>query len=376
MRAAGIIFSNLNDNTLSRLTSTRTVAAIPFACRYNLVDFPLSCMVNSGITDVNVIANYNFRSLAEHLGSGKDWDLARRSGGIRLISPYQTSTSAHASMYSHHLEALRSMYEYIAECKEDTIVLSDCTDICNIDLKAVIARHLENDADVTFVTKPCEDDFTSKMPVMMLSSDGHDHVSGIAFSARFLASHPERFINLYVMKTNYLIRLLDDAFAYNYTSMSRDVFLNRPEEKKYYVYSYGGYVAPVSSFLDYYKHSIELTEKPEGMRELLLNRQRPVLTHVHNSAPTAYKGDAVVKSSLIADDCEIEGRVENSILFRGVKIGRGAVVRNCVLFAGTEVGANANLNCVVSDRNVKVTESCVLSGSKQLPFYIPRDRTV
>ena len=376
MRAAGIIFSNLNDNTLSRLTSSRTVAAIPFACRYNLVDFALSNMVNSGITDVNIIANYNFRSLAEHLGSGKDWDLARRSGGIRLISPYQTSGTAQVSLYSHHLEALKSMYEYINECKEDTIVLSDCTDICNIDLKAVIASHLEYGADVTFVTKPCEEDFSAKTPVMMLSADADNHVREIAFSAKYLPSKPERFISLYVMKTNYLINLLSDAFAYNYTSMSRDVFLHHPENKKFYIYSYGGYVAPVSSFLDYYKHSIELTEKPEGMRELMLNRQRPVFTRVHNSAPTVYKDGATVKSSLIADDCQIEGRVENSVLFRGVKVARGAVVRNCVLFAGTQVGENANLHCVVADRDVKVTESCVLSGSRQLPFYIPRDRTV
>ena len=100
MSTTGFIFSNLNSNTLSLLTSDRTVAAIPFACRYRLVDFALSNMVNSDITDINIIANYNFRSLVNHIGSGKDWDLARRSGGIKILSPGQEARQADRGMHA------------------------------------------------------------------------------------------------------------------------------------------------------------------------------------------------------------------------------------------------------------------------------------
>ena len=93
MSTAGIIFSSLNNDTLTRLTSDRTVAAIPFACRYRIVDFGLSNMVNANISNISIVANYNYRSLVEHVGSGKDWDLARRAGGINFISPYQSSHS-------------------------------------------------------------------------------------------------------------------------------------------------------------------------------------------------------------------------------------------------------------------------------------------
>ena len=123
--AAGIIFSSLNDNTLSRLTGDRTVAAIPFACRYRLVDFCLSNMVNANMTNISVVSNYNYRSLVEHIGSGKDWDLARRTGGIKLISPFQTAYASKVNMFSTHMEALMSMKEYIQEYKEDYIVLMD-----------------------------------------------------------------------------------------------------------------------------------------------------------------------------------------------------------------------------------------------------------
>ena len=376
MRAAGIIFSNLNDNTLSRLTADRTVAAIPFACRYTLIDFPLSNMVNSDISNISVVANYNYRTLAEHIGSGKDWDLARRSGGIRLISPYQTSRSSQTSMYSHHLEALKSMAEYIRELKEDYVVLSDCTNVCNIDLKEIIASHIQSEADVTFVTTPCDEKYTAKVPQIMISTDENGKLQSMAKSAKYLSSHPLRVIDMYIMSTTYLLKLLDDAFAYNYTSLTNDVFLTYYETQKYNVYCYGGYVAPVSSFLDYYRQSIDLTENTAGMRELLLNRERPILTHIHNSAPALYREGADVKKSIIADDCIIDGVVENSILFRGVKVSKGAVVRNCVLFAGTQVGEGCHLNCVVSDKSVSVTDGTVLSGSPNLPFYISKGRTV
>ena len=119
--AAGIIFSSLNNNTLSRLTSDRTVAAIPFACRYRLIDFALSNMVNANISNIYIVANYKYRSLLEHLGSGKDWDLARREGGITFISPYQTSNQGKNAMFSTHMEALKSMKEYITEIKEEYV---------------------------------------------------------------------------------------------------------------------------------------------------------------------------------------------------------------------------------------------------------------
>ena len=170
INAAGIIFSSLNDNTLSRLTSDRTVAAIPFACRYRLVDFCLSNMVNANISNINVVANYNYRSLMEHIGSGKDWDLARRSGGIHIISPYQTAHSSTAKMFSTHMEALISMKEYIDEFTEDYVILMDSDNVLNIDLNDVVKAHELTGAKITLVTQQTASDYSSKHPRMMLSS--------------------------------------------------------------------------------------------------------------------------------------------------------------------------------------------------------------
>ena len=373
--AAGIIFSSLNNNTLSRLTSDRTVAAIPFACRYRLVDFALSNLVNANISNINIVSNYNYRSLQEHIGSGKDWDLARREGGINFISPFQTARNAQAKMFSNHMEALKSMkVEYIDQFKEDYVVLMDADNVLNIDLSDVLASHEKTGAQITFVTKQVGKDYSSKHPRMMISSVA-GRVTQIAMSDRFDEDHPELSIGIFVLTTTYLRKILENAEAYNHTSLTQ-VMLKECKSANYRVYNYNDFVASVSSFLDYYKYSMQLVEGCEARDSLLGKKESPVFTRVHNSAPTMYKSSAHIENSMIADECVIDGTVKNSIIFRDVIIEKGAVVENSVLFHGTRVCKNAHLNCIVTDKDVVVTEGVCLSGNDNMPFYIQKGRKV
>ena len=227
--AAGIIFSSLNDNTLSRLTADRTVAAIPFACRYRLVDFCLSNMVNANMSNIHIVANYNYRSLTEHIGSGKDWDLARREGGINIISPYQTAHSSTAKMFSTHMEALISMKEYIDEFKEDYVVLMDSDHVLNIDLEAVVKEHERTGAKITLVTYGVEKDYSSKNPRIMISSVA-GKISDITMSATYSDLHPELSLNIFVMETTYLRRLIEEAQGHNLTSLTSLILKNFKSE--------------------------------------------------------------------------------------------------------------------------------------------------
>ena len=372
--AAGIIFSSLNDNTLSRLTTDRTVAAIPFACRYRLVDFCLSNMVNANMSNIHIVANYNYRSLTEHIGSGKDWDLARREGGINIISPYQTAHSSHAKLFSTHMEALISMKEYIDEFKEDYVVLMDSDHVLNIDLESVVKEHERTGADITLVTHTIDKDYTSKSPRIMVSSVA-GKITDIAMGSVYSERNPELSLNLFVMETNYLRRLIEEAQGYNLNSLTGLILKNFKTEN-YRTYKYNGFVASVSSFLDYYRYSMELATNEES-RDLLLNKKSaPIYTRVHNSAPVVYKSGAKITGSMIADDCVIEGTVINSVLFRGVKVEKGAVVKNSVLFSGTTVAANANVNCIVTDKDVYVSSGVTLSGNNNMPFYVQKGRKV
>ena len=371
--AAGIIFSSLNNNTLSRLTNERTVAAIPFACRYRLIDFSLSNMVNADISNIYIVANYKYRSLLEHIGSGKDWDLARRENGITFISPFQTAHGSD-SMFSTHMEALKSMKEYIEEIKEEYVVLMDSDVALTIDVSDVIHTHEQTGCDVTIVTSDVEPEYTAKHPRIMISSVA-GKVTQIAMSASYDERHPELALGIYVMKTQHLRNIIEEAEAYNLNSFTL-LLLKNCKTSNYRTYKYNGFAASVSSFLDYYKYSIELATNEKARESLLGRKEAPIFTRVHNSAPTKHTSTAKVENSLIADECVIEGTVINSVIFRDVKVEKGAVVKNCVLFHGTHVGKNVNLNCIVADKDVHVTDGVNLSGNDNMPFYIQKGRKI
>lgn len=372
--ATGIIFSSLNNNTLSRLTTDRTVAAIPFACRYRLVDFCLSNMVNANISNINIVANYNYRSLLEHIGSGKDWDLARRAGGINLISPFQTAHTSSVSIFSTRMEALKNMKEYIDEFKEEYVVLTDSDHVLNIDFRDVIYTHEKSGANITFVTKVIGPGYTSKTPRMMLSSI-EGKIADISMNSSYNPKNPELALNIFVMKTTYLRMMIEEATAHSLNSFT-EMLLSGVKKGNYRTYVYKGYVAVVSSFLDYYKCSLELAKDDNARASLLWKKESPIYTKVHNSAPTSHTETAIVKNSMLADECVIEGTVINSVLFRGVYVGRGAVVKDSVLFHGTYVDKNAELNCIVTDKDVHITENVRLSGSKNMPFYVQKGTKV
>jgi glucose-1-phosphate adenylyltransferase len=326
------------------------------------------------MTNINLVVNYNHRSLIEHLGSGKDWDLARRGGGIRVVSPYQTAYSSSVQFFSTHMEALKNMKEYISEIKEDYVVMMDSDYVCNINLADVLKTHVETGANITFVTKPVSKDYTSRTPKMMISSQ-NGKITDIALSSSYNSENPELSLNMFVTSTYNLQRIIEKADAYNLNSFT-SMLLNTYKNSDYRTYCYNGFVASVSSFLDYYKYSIQLATDDEARASLLWKNEAPIFTKVNNSYPTVHTKDAKVKNSLVADECVIEGTVENSVIFRGVHVGKGAVVKNSVLFHGTYIADGAELNCIVTDKNVFVSENVKLSGNENMPFYVQKGRKV
>ena len=154
MAVVGIIFSNIHNNDIPELTTQRTMASIPYGCRYRLIDFHLSNMVNANITKIGIITHNNYHSLIDHLSTGKDWDLARRNGGITILSPFlQSGSSGFGQLYNTRLEALLSIDYYVNQCEEEYVVLSDSDIVCNVDIKDMIRQHRKSEADITIATK-------------------------------------------------------------------------------------------------------------------------------------------------------------------------------------------------------------------------------
>jgi len=194
-------------------------------------------------------------------------------------------------------------------------------------------------------------------------------------SAVYSDRHPELSLNIFVVETTYLRRLIEEAQGYNLNSLTGLILKNYKSEN-YRTFKYDGFVASVSSFLDYYRYSMELVTNDDARASLLDKKSAPIYTRVHNSSPVVYKTSAKVENSMIADECVIEGTVINSVLFRGVHVAKGAVVKNSVLFSGTTIAMNASVNCIVTDKDVYVSNSVNLSGNENMPFYVQKNRKV
>ena len=377
MTAVGLIFANIHDNSIPELTRMRTTASIPFGGRYRLIDFMLSNMVNSDITKIGIVTRNNYQSLLDHLETGKDWDLARRSGGIKILPPYITSfeNSAANKFNTSRLEALMGAVNFISRCDEDYIVMSDCDVICNIDLQKVIDAHIKSGAEITFVTKTLDlTGYTSseKLPVIDVDDSGKvvDFTERKTFDG---VTHV--YMNVMVMKRTYLLSIIENSISHGYTSFLHDVIAKTMATADYRTYEYDGWYAHIGSMEEYFETSMKLLT-PEAREGLFGVKNHPILTKVRNSAPTRYCEGAKVVNSVVADGCVIEGTVENSIIFRGVKVSKGAVVKNSILFQDAYVCPNASLNCVVADKNVVIKDGRNLSGHESMPFYIGKDVSV
>jgi glucose-1-phosphate adenylyltransferase len=250
----------------------------------------------------------------------------------------------------------------------------DSDHVLNIDFNDVIRSHEKSGAAITFVTKMISSDYSSKTPRMMLSSVA-GKITDISMSSTFNSKNPELALNIFVMKTTQLRKIIEDANAHSLNSFTKWLLSNVKKEN-FRNYCYNGYVASVSSFLDYYKCSIELAKDDEARSSLLWKKEAPIFTRVHNSSPASHGSDAKVENSMLADECVIEGTVINSVLFRGVRIGKGSVVKDSVLFHGTTVGSNVELNCIVTDKDVYITDGVKLSGNENMPFYVQKNRKV
>ena len=377
MSVQGIIFSNLHDKNIPELTLKRTMASVPYAGRYRLIDFALSNMVNSGITSVSVITHYNYQSLMDHIGAGKDWDLARRSGGIKILPPYMTAYANQSNaLYNSRMEALKSVNYSVSRFTSDYVVLSDCDVICNVDLNDMINDHIKNKADITIAIKRVLLNPGSASRNVIVDSDSEGRLIDVNPYPTNVTGYRDINLNILVINREYLQSIVVDAIAHGYSSFNRDILSRCASRRNFRVYKYDGYFANIGSLSEYYSHSMELLGSPENRDAIFGIKTRPIYTKVRNSAPTRYASSSCVKNSLVADGCIIDGTIENSIIFRGVKISRGATVKNSILFQDTVIGENVFLNCVITDKNVVIRDGRILSGHETLPFFIEKGKMI
>lgn len=371
--ALGIIFPNSYDNQVPELVSERLMASIPFASRYRMIDFLLSSMVNCGIDNISVIVRKNYRSLMRHLGSGREWDLTRKNGGLNIVPPFAEKT---VKVYNGRVEALASILEFLKIQREKYVVISDANIVANFDFNAMIDAHAASGADVTIAYKKEEIpySFMNLQPTLTtdlyytLEMDTESHrVNRIKTNPK---DHgPQNYsMNIYLIDRELLIEQISNAYAHGFSYFERDILAPQLEELKVYGYEYTGYTARISDKNSYFTENMRLLQD-ENLNALF--DRSPIYTRVRDDNPTRYIGRSRAKNSMVADGCVIEGEIENCVLFRGVKIGRGSVVKNCILMQDTTIMDNVEMEYVITDKEVTVSTGKELKGNDAFPIFVP-----
>ena len=366
----GLVFANMHDTTLGDMTKNRTMGSVMFGGRYRLIDFPLSNMVNSGISEVGVITKSNYQSLIDHIGTAREWDLARKKGGLYILPPFGNVES---TLYRGRIEALYGAMSFIKHSRAKYVILSDCDVVTNIDYKPIVAAHIESGADITAVAHTgvySSDDIKTST---VFNVDADKNVTSVLINPD-ISGTCTTSLNVFVMSMDFLIETVNDAMARGNVSFERNILQEKCRELKIKIYEYDNYFSKLNSPESYFKSNMALLE-PENARKLFVPK-RSIYTKVSDNAPVKYDLDSKVSNSLIADGCIIEGEVENSVLFRGVKVGKGAKVKNCILMQGTVVGDNAELNYLITDKNVSICENHILTSSPQYPMYVGKGASV
>ncbi len=365
----GVIFSNIGDTMIRDLTQMRCMGSVPFGGRYRLIDFPLSALVHAGITKVGISTRHNYRSLMDHLGSGKSWGLSRKNGGIYLFPPY--SNLAGGTNATRLLE-LSAMMPFLENSKEDYVVLCDCDTVYNFDLSAMLDEHIRSGADITFGYAH------GKKPQgaggrMVFGLDKDKKINDILIDPQG-DDECDYAINISIHNRSLLIKTIQDAMSRNYTTLSRDVYQRNLTTLNMRAYRLDGYVRVIDSLSTYLSANEDLLQA--NVRKALFCTERPILTKVRDDAPARYAIGGKVSDSLVADGCVISGKVENCILFRGVKVGKDAQLSNCVIMQDTVIGDKANLSYVITDKNVEISPARTLIGFDSYPAYIAKEAFV
>ncbi|RXZ78799.1 glucose-1-phosphate adenylyltransferase subunit GlgD [Paenibacillaceae bacterium] len=364
----GVINLIHEPDELEALTAGRCVATVPFGGRYRLIDFTLSSMVNSGISKVAVFAHTKYRSLMDHLGSGRHWDLHHRQSGLFVLPPVADDMSDLRKGDLYHFFQHR---DYFKRSQAEYVVVTRSHMLCNIDFTQVLAEHLEKNADITVVCKQQNDHLSGKARKVKLGEAGRvvdmqDHYGRLQSDIVSM--------EMYVMKKELLLDLVESSLAQGKDHLVRDAIMSKIDELNIHAYLYEGYLGIINTITSYYRNSMELL-KPDVWKGLFFE-PGPIYTKVKDEPPATYLEGAKTSNSLVANGCIIEGTVINSILFRGVHIRKGAVVRNSIIMQNGIIGEGSAIDHVIFDKEVQIETGRDIRGAADAPFIAIKRKVI
>ncbi|MEG1608529.1 MAG: glucose-1-phosphate adenylyltransferase subunit GlgD [Clostridia bacterium] len=364
-----IIFASDNESKLNELTLHRTTASLPFCGRYRFIDFTLSNLVNSQITTIGIVTRSNYSSLMDHIRMGRDWDLNRKNSGIAVFPPYSSNTAR--SVFKGKVEAIYGILDYVEKANEDYIILTNSNIAANLDFDAVYDYHIQKGADLTVLTYKSQPTTSRRM---LVETDEDNRIVGTRITQSAAEESYDIGLNIYLLKKSLLIDLVVDCYERGGTDFEKNIIQQKLDELKIYSYPVTGHTAIIDDVKSYYTESMKILDS--NVRNDLFYSCGKIFTKVKDSVPTKYGDKAVVKNSLIADGCEINGTVENSILFRGVVVEEGSEISNSIVMENGVIMKDAKLGYTITDKDVTITNGKIISGYETYPLVIVKNKTI
>lgn len=365
--AFGIVIFAGDNVSVEGLQKYRSIGAFSFLGRYRVIDFPLSNLTNSGIDNIQLYVNKFPRSIIDHVGTGRHYNINSKRGKLSILFGDEGVTS---NFYKHDISSFYTNRMAIEAMPQKYVVISSNYMLYSMDYNDVVDEHIASGADITMIYKGVDnakEDFID-CDTLMLNKQ-----KGVLSIERNRGNYKSRNISLesYVMSKEIFLAMIDQAVNTSSLYWMRDILNDACKFLDVRGYQYKGYLAAINSFDNYYKVSMDLLNPLE--RRKLFKEDWPFYTKTNDSAPTHYFKNGSASGSLVSNGCCVEGRIENSIIGRGCYIKEGALVQNCVLSPGTIVGEDVQLKNVVTDKKVVVTQVKDVQGSENHPAYIKRN---
>jgi len=362
----GIIFSDTVEAKLNELTELRSVSALPFGGRYRLIDFMLSNMVNSGIVNVGIATQINYYSLMDHLGSGSAWDLNRKKYGLFMLPPYIRGGSGKSG---GNVDQIYSIMTFLRRSRQQYVMLAGGNLVCNFTFNEALEKHISSNADITVLYHDMGEKNEQLSRCTVYEVDENGRIVDMEHNPR-CPKTTLAGMEMFIVERTHLIDLIEEAYARGSHDFSRDILLANINRLNIVGYEYKGFVGRVDSVRSYYENSMLMLDC--DIRKQLFEGENLIYTKVKDQVPTKYGAQASVSDSLIADGCVIEGTVENSIISRGVYIGKGAVIRNSIVMQNSVIEENCDIENVVIDKECTLRPSKRLVGQPSYPVILPK----
>ncbi|WP_394855051.1 glucose-1-phosphate adenylyltransferase subunit GlgD [Clostridium lamae] len=357
----GIINLDESGSRMDELVRKRTLAAIPLASRYRVIDFVLSNMANSGIEDIGIFTENKSRSLVEHLTNGRPWDLDRKKDGLRVFN--FGDNHPHNDDVHNFIHNIR----YIERSKKDYVLISPSYMICNIDYSQVMKHHIKSGNDITIVYKNVDN---AKRRFLGCETVNVNEDNRIISIGENISRDKDASINMemYLMKTELFLDIIHDCIKTGKYRKIKRYISNNLDKHAVGAYEFKGYLSCINSVKSYFDTNLELLNQ-DKYKELFHNGNT-IYTKSKDEPPTQYTKSSLVNNSTIGNGSYIEGEVKNCIIGRRVIIQKGAKLKNCIILDNSIVGTNVMMSNVIADKDSLIPGGRVIRGTEENPVSI------